>query len=136
MSNNPPKAQDLKALQKIWYQKLKESGFDDIEDTSSKREYLKNWESTYFYRRYDPMSFEMKQEYYRQANLFLNEYKFEWIRGSSIINWMEKEIWRLHADGSSIRDIELALGLNRNKVHLIIKKLVAIMKKFMREYDV
>jgi hypothetical protein len=130
-----PNEDDLSSLQKIWYKKLKESGFEDIEDVSSPREYLKTWHSNYFYQRYTPESFEFKQEYYRKASLFLHMYSFEWFPGSSIVNWMEREIWRQHSEGISLRAIALhfqnmGISTNKDKINHIVQRLSEIMKSF------
>jgi hypothetical protein len=123
---------ELKALQKIWYQKLKESGFDDIEDTNSPREYLKTWHSNYFHHRYTPDTFADNQAYYRKASIFYFEHKFK--------NKTEKQIWRDHADGLSFREIAIRLkdkGVRANKdsVNKVVSKLVAIMQEFCLEAD-
>lgn len=124
---------DFKTLQLAWYKKLKESGFDDIENISkSGRELLKKWHSLYFVCRYDPQTFEAKEEYYRRAAQFLHEHRFEWIPGTSLINFQEREVWRLHSDGKPIRtiaDIMIQKGHKTNKdyVHAIILRLRDIM---------
>lgn len=116
---------DLKALQKIWYEKLKKSGFVDIEDTNSSKQYLKSWHSIYFHCRYTPQSFEEKQEYYRRAGIFLHDHKFD--------SRLEKAIWSLHSEGMSIQKIGHELNLSstngnwKNSVPYILKKLTRIM---------
>lgn len=131
-------SEELKALQKKWYHKLKESGFEDIEDTNSKREYLKSWHSNYFYRTYTPETFSFKEEYYRRASQFLFEYHFLWFEGSSLINFCEREIWRLHSEGQGVRQIALQLQergwkMNKDQVNRAIKRLVEVMKCWRAE---
>lgn len=118
---------DFKTLQKHWYKKLKEVGFEDIEDTNSPREYLKTWHSTYFIHRYTKETFEAKAEYYRMACHFLYEYDFE--------NNLDRIIWELHSDGKSFRDISIHLKknkihANKDKINKIVTKLVEIMKTY------
>lgn len=115
---------DLKSLQKIWYDKLKKSGFTDIEhgDTincgvprSAK------WE--------DPIVRQSTQDYYGMAYQFLHSHKFD--------SELEKVIWEYHAEGLSIRDIVKVLNkvllrrrkTNRIRVWKIISRLVAEMKR-------
>lgn len=91
------KPEDLKALQKLWYEKLKSEGFDDIEDGP----YLKEWDSFYFQTRHEPQSFSLKHEYYYLAEHFLTSFEFK--------SEIEKEIWRLHSEGLGFRDISKAI---------------------------
>lgn len=123
MSKEPP---DLKALQKLWYRKLKEDGFTDIEDTNSPREYLKTWHSSYFVHRHTPDSFQAQSDYYRRASQFLYEFPFK--------NRRERRIWALHSEGTSMREIAdrlnilLSDGKGSKSVYTIIHKLEMQMK--------
>jgi hypothetical protein len=121
---------DLKTLQKIWYKKLKNTGFVDIEDTNSPKEFLKTWHSSYFISRYTPETFERKEAYYRLCSHFLWDYEFE--------SNLEREIWRLHSEGMSLRDIAQSLRskrikLNKDNVNKIIIKLIKIMRTSQSE---
>lgn len=122
---------DLKALQKLWYEKLKLTGFVDIEDTSSPREYLKTWHSSYFIHRHTPESFQSTQDYYRRASQFLYEYPY--------FKRMEKKVWALHTDGISMREIAerldllLSDGKGSKSVYTIIHKLELTMNEW--EFD-
>ncbi len=132
---NPPKDdQDLKALTKEWYAKLKAEGFNDIEDVTSAREYIKNW-STRFHFQYTPEEFQEKQEYYEIASNFLHSYDFAWIPGASLVNWCDREIWRLHVEGVPYRKISEELSkngwkMNKDTVNARVIKLVEIMKTY------
>lgn len=133
-------SEELKELQEKWYKKLKDEGFNDIEDMSSGGEYLKAWHSTYFSSRYTPDSFEMKEDYYRRASHFLYEHKFEWIPGSTLINFKEREAWRLHTEGVSYKQIAVELRArgykaNKDSVNRIISDLKQIMYSMTWEND-
>lgn len=100
---SPPlhKTKKFKDLQKLWYKKLKDDGFDDIE----KNEYrLKLWHSVHFRdpRRSDPEVVSARHSYYRIAGQFLFDHKFDTL--------LEKQIWKHHSEGKSIRDIEKLLA--------------------------
>lgn len=120
----------LKDLQKLWYQKLKASGFEDIEDTESPREYLKTWHSCYFLHRHEPETFQLQQEYYRRASHFLHDHSFQ--------TPSERLIWQYHTDGMSQRDIAETLkskglkvnsiSVNKDDVNKVICKLAKVMK--------
>ncbi len=92
------RADRLKKLQEKWDKKLKDSGFEDIENRSTGK--LHDW-STRWTRRDNELTIEARREYYRAAGQFLYEHKFS--------NETEKRIWSLHSEGRSVRDIVAAL---------------------------
>lgn len=119
----------LNALQKKWYRKLKQSGFNDIEDTNSPREYLKTWESTHFAKIFQLRGAEQyhgQALYYERAGKFLHEYRFK--------TRTQKQIWKLHSEGIGMNRIATTLEINaagcENSVHTIIKNLQNIMKSW------
>lgn len=109
---------DLKALQTKWYSKLKSEGFKDIEDKN--QEYLKEWHSSYFDIRYDPLSFDHTTEYYRRCGHFLFEHKFKTEK--------EKTIWQYHAQGKSISEVAKLMSLKRWFVHRTVQWLQSIVR--------
>lgn len=123
------KQTDLKELVKVWYQKLKESGFKDAERIL--KDYpepvLNYWDSTYFSTSgaINPRTFHEKQEYYYQANQFLNTYQFK--------SQTDHHIWRLHSEGMGLRTIskelaKLNIKLNKDTVAKTVKRLQAKMR--------
>lgn len=120
MSNN----KDLKKLQKTWYEKLKKSGFDDIERNE---EDLKVGSSSIFLKhKYTRDLWEAKAEYYRLAEHFLNEYRFA--------TTLERVIWEYHTNAISTRNIAEILKrakikeLSKSRIHTIIQTLARAMK--------
>lgn len=120
-------------LRKVWYKKLKKSGFIDIEVNDYD---LKN--PSYRYSHLDrrakftmqqaQIHWAAKQEYYYLANHFLNDHKFSSLR--------ERNIWEYHANGVSIRSIVDILNklpsrkkVNRDTIWKIIRNLSKIMKQ-------
>lgn len=77
----------------MWYEKLKSSGFEDVEDGP----YLKEWHSCYFQIRHKPYAFKVKQDYYYHATHFLLVHDFD--------SYLDRAIWELHAKGTSVREI-------------------------------
>lgn len=117
----PPKDKDLKSLQAEWYAKLKDEGFDDIEQDE---EHLKAWHSHMFKAQYSTEAFTAKESYYRAAGKFLHDYRFRTL--------LERAIWELHANGTTIMAITDSLkGLGyktyRRHVHETIQRLSKIM---------
>lgn len=121
------KGKEFQALQKKWYKKLKQDGFEDCEQTDG---HLKLWSGHYFKSKFKhPGDLEFqkaKQDYYRRASQFLHEYKFPDPR--------TRRIWELHADGVSIRAIVETLKKEgyrayKDVVHAVIKELCKSMKE-------
>lgn len=77
---------------------------------------------------YEPDAFEIKQEYYRRASQFLHEHPFQ--------NKIHKEVWEMHTEGHSIRDIVDHFQSKRIKTYK--NKVLAIISHFaeaMRAMD-
>lgn len=86
-----------KELIRFWYQRLREEGFEDIEDTDSPRQLLKEWHSTKFLDHADGVRSSARQKYYEMATHFLHAHQFE--------SEMEYTIWEMHSNGLSLRKI-------------------------------
>lgn len=100
-------SKEFKDLQKKWYKKAEDSGFDDIEQEDGN---LKRWDSYVFQRKYNKEQAEAKESYYRSAGKFLYDYKFE--------KKSQREIWRLHAEGLSFEKILKVLKKRFRKLTL------------------
>ena len=110
-------------LKEIWYAKLKEAGFDDIEQDEYK---LKMWSNRVYIENPNPVQREAKETYYILASRFLHDYKFK--------NQKDKIIWEYHANGISMRNIvkileDVKIKTNRNAVCVIVNRLATEMKK-------
>lgn len=124
---------DLNKLQKLWYAKLKSQGFHDIEQDNGM---LKDWSSKFYTSQFKETNGtrtedkivinSAKAEYYRLAEHFLNSYKFN--------NKLEHNIWDLHSQGKSFREIAKklknttnTLKLNKDNINTIIHSLTKVM---------
>lgn len=105
---------ELKKLQKQWYQKLKATGFEDIEEFDSPRQMLKRWAKQDFLNMTDA-KIEERRLYYQEADYFLEWYTFT--------DPVDKIIWELHAAGKTVREIEKLINLAKSSVHLRINKM-------------
>lgn len=109
----------FKKLQKRWYQKLADDGFEEAEQLDGN---LIKWHSFQFARQGNstvPYA-ASKTEYYRLAGQFLHEHEFR-------NNW-ELRVWELHSDGKSMRTIAAILSkelrhTNKMQVNEKIKEL-------------
>lgn len=114
------KTKKFRELQRSWAEKLKKSGFEDIESPSSQREYLKIWDSMYFLNKAEHEAFTITQTYYQVAEELLITHEFE--------SATEKQVWAYHSDGLAVREIESLLytkknKLNKDKINAIIQRL-------------
>ena len=133
-----PKAKSYAELKKVWYKKLRDSGFTDIEEEDGK---LKRYSSDFLKlptpdsRKYSLLSDNLKQEmiknnfeytvkYYDMAEQFLSSHKFRRV--------YERLIWKMHSEGISEQVISNELigkfpELIRRRVHDIVASLRNIM---------
>lgn len=116
---------DLTKLTDVWYKRLKDSGFDDIETRDGQLKSSPH--SSKFLRAVRQTSWQEKQAYYYMAEHFLNSYKFD--------NKVDEIIWEYHTNGIGTRDIADLLkkaGVKhkgRYPVWLVIKRLREVMKE-------
>ncbi len=87
---------DFKALELFWYNILKETGFEDAEDTSKDDRPLRFWNQSRFNRK-TIIQQQAAQDYYDKAKMLLIHYKFE--------NEIERKIWELFCEGLGKRNI-------------------------------
>ena len=117
----------------VWYKKLKDSGFEDIERDEL---YLKRYSGSLNESGKEKLSYTKRRlhwestgDYYSMAAKFLHDYKFT--------SNLEKVIWEYHAEGMSMRNIAKTLkklklkkfNINKDKVNSIVKPLVLAMKR-------
>ena len=125
MSNHPFKSKEFKVLEDLWYAKLKSDGFEDIEYRSG---HVK-WDASAKFSEAGAEAmapyYKSKEEYYRLAGHFLHDHVFE--------DKLDKDIWTMHAEGMSLREISKALkdrGIQKatTQVKLTVHRLRKIMK--------
>jgi hypothetical protein len=93
MSN---KKKELQELKNLWYKKLENEGFKDIEAKDGR---LKTWSysvSRIAYK-YKDLIRDSKTQYYQLAEHFLNEYKFK--------SNFERIVWEYHSTGLGYQNI-------------------------------
>lgn len=118
MNPQDPKFQKLQAK---WYKKLKDKGFEDIEQDEAR---LKKWSETFFTRgdlsQSNVTIVTAKLDYYHMCRHFLNEYKFK--------NKTEKIMFEMHTEGLGVRVIAKKLKTYPQKVQTIVHGLVKVMR--------
>lgn len=111
-------SKEFKALKRKWYDKLKKSDFNDIEQEDGN---LKQWAVSDFTVRRDPKLFNSKEKYFQLAGQFAHDYKFS--------NKRDQFIWVHHAEGLTIMAIVAKLksrnfkSANRSSTHDTIQRL-------------
>lgn len=128
MKKKKPNA-NLNQLIKEWDKKLKDSGFNDIEDR--RKDTLKSWAGTSYLDinkngefkaepkanyGYTTLTWKESQaEYYRLACQCLHEAQFK--------NTQYRLIWQLHSEGLSYAEISPILNLTVRKIRYAIEQM-------------
>jgi hypothetical protein len=99
----------LEKLKAKWAKKLLDSGFKDIENKDG------SLKAEIDMRTITKAMKDGTQEYYAQAEYFLNTHRF--------LSSLEFEVWIAHCDGNSYRKIAEHFELTFYKVRTIITKL-------------
>lgn len=108
---------ELAKLTKVWYKKLKKSGFEDIEQSDGK---LKEWHSFKFaVGGQNAIQIYAKTKFYDAAREMLTKHTFATAR--------ERKIWALYSEGESARGIAKKLKLGRFIVSSTVNRLIKIM---------
>lgn len=130
MKKKKPKNQNLQKLIKDWDRKLKESGFNDIEERDTDR--LKSWagnvalnneicdrsRKTDYKHKYGYTSLtwkESQEEYYRIAGQCLHEAEFK--------SEKHKIIWQLHCEGLTNKEIADKINAKKHQVKYAINRM-------------
>ncbi len=107
------------ALLAKWEQKLKDSGFVDIESKYGNDWHLKRYESNYFVQASHgwrgPDVHQAHVKYFEDARARMHTYNFN--------NKYDKTIWWLHANGLYIREIAKLVKCSKSKVGLDLQRL-------------
>lgn len=120
------KPQSLSELKEIWYKKLADSGFEDLEADETR---MKKYLQTIFNRKAvteQHGGWQAKAAYYQMADRFLVEHTFD--------SELEKTIWEYHSNAMTMRLIAETLkkakitSTSYQTVWLIIRRLENIMK--------
>lgn len=111
---------ELIALQKEWYKKLKEDGFQDIEyfDSNMEAKDMMYREATKFAIA-SVDTFTSTEQYYIEARQFLHSHSF--------LSNRDKIVWTNYTDGLSYRKIGEIVGLSAASIMSIVKRIEKIM---------
>lgn len=111
------KPKSYEALRAAWYAKLSNAGFKDIEKDERRLKKPAKEINTIYASKIIPSTLE----YYSMAGKFFYDFKFK--------SALDKKIWKMHAEGLSIREIEARIPKKRNAIHQIVKRLAKQMKE-------
>lgn len=126
MSKSP---KEFSELQDYWYEKLKASGFEDIENTSHPERPLKEYHSRKFRTRYARNQKMSIEEYDNQLSRFLNSEEILTIcknivshGNCSITKTQALKILELHREGKTQRKIARKVKCSKTTVHTTLEK--------------
>lgn len=112
------KSCEMRTLQRQWYRKLEAEGFENIEYEGGELKalpapgHLRSDSLT-------PEDYDAHAEYYQRAAVFLRHHRFA--------ADLDRDIWRLHSEGGTFRDIAQQLGTYTRKVNDTVQRLRSIM---------
>lgn len=109
-----------KALERLWYDKLKKEGFEDIENTTKRDRPLETWHRSKF-GDLDPVLCEARRTYYDAALSLLHHHPFD--------KPIERAIWEMHANGLSKREIEAEIAKSDFKKKYKRESILNIIKR-------
>ncbi len=118
-----------KKLAAIWKEKLKKSGFHDLEIDNKGT--LENNSTSGGFLDKRRVTWQSQAEYYQYTTYFLNDYPFN--------NRIEQIIWEYHSNGMSTRDIANTLNKVRKKkiLRMTVWRIVKRLSEKMKEmYDI
>lgn len=104
----PYVAPEFKALQAEWYGRLKDAGFNDIEDAKRERAPLKCWHDKRF-KKISDVKIETSRSYYDRAADLLHRCQFK--------TPTHRRIWELHCQGLPNRKIAEELAKESDLIH-------------------
>ena len=105
---------DLKGLRRQWYDKIKKTGFRDIEN--ERGELIDHRGSLDILRLVSSTDvFEATRDYFLWASHQLQNARFE--------SPTDRQIWALHADGKTSREIEEVVDYSQSQICVKIKKI-------------
>jgi hypothetical protein len=122
-------------VQAHWYQKLKDSGFKDIENTKDNARPLLEWHSFKFIADNVQVRKAKRESYQIQIDLFANHQSLDEIarllakHGNCLFDAEGiKEIWDLHRHGMTERWIAGEMKCSQSGIHFLLRR----MREWMR----
>lgn len=105
------KTKQFKDLQSKWYNKLKKSGFEDLEQGEKLLRYDGDW----FHKHIDTLKYENTTMFFERCMQFGNTMKA--IK-------RDKKIWGYFCEGRTLMEIEKLVDLKKSRIAEIIKGLI------------
>lgn len=122
--------QSLSELQREWYEKLKQDGFIDIEDSSDPSGQLKEWHSFKFISLSSQIRKTKRSQYQLQIDSFANDPSFVEVTILMTKHWNSRFkaldvelIWTLHRDGLTERGIASEMKCSKSCIHFLLERM-------------
>jgi uncharacterized protein YerC len=108
-------AKDFDALQREWYQRLKDDGFVDIENSKGELKAHGSQKDLERLRDWNTEGIRIVSDYYSRAGEFLNVHAFT--------SLADRAVWRLHSEGIGYHKIAARLGISYSAVLRTVHRL-------------
>lgn len=125
----------FKEIEAFWYEKLKSTGFVDIENTADPERPLNVWHSFKYTSKTAQIRKERRAIYQQRIDIFAQSREF-----SEIINLIVKHgnsrfsnaqvtaIWDMHRHGITERGIAAEMDCSKSCIHFLLHRIKAWMK--------
>lgn len=123
---------DYKAIQKEWYGKLKQSGFEDIESFDASGEPFDVMKKDPFLdAKNNPEKYQQTFDYFNYARQFYNHYDFS----TEFDSKLKKLVWKHHKEGASnLRIFKRLKGkITQYQVNMIVDHLREKLKMYIEQ---
>jgi hypothetical protein len=113
----------FKALQAHWYQKLRESGFVDIESEDARHDTRPGFDRGGYGVSKTRGSNASRSEVCAQAAYRYFELALHLLESFAFESELQRSIWRMHCQGFSLRQISQTVRKDKDHVHGVVKTL-------------
>lgn len=127
---SPVRPSPLSSEIEVWYQKLEDAGFEDIEQPFKQGEPLLIWHSLEFAKPSALLRQEKRSRYQTQIDAFANSPEFPEIlilmtrHGNNLFDSDEIEnIWEFHRNGLSMRAIAYKMDCSKTCVLYLLRRM-------------
>lgn len=118
------KSKELIELQKEWYAKLAKEGFEDIEEFDAQMEPIDTLKRSTFTH-----ALKIKDRYVQQEAYYNAAGK---LAHSTLIPEKDREIWRLHAQGYTHRQIVEMQNRSHRGVYLLLNRTKILLEEYCK----
>lgn len=127
---DPVRSNPLSSQIEVWYEKLEEEGFNDIEELSNSEYVLKDYHCRRFQSEETLAKIAKRSRYYEAVSIFTNSPDFPEIvrlmvrhRNNLYSALQVEKIWDMHREGATERGIASEMGCSQSCIHFMLKRM-------------